>query len=181
MKPTALQVQLENIPLELKRIARWVLWDFIEVGEEDSKRWSKVPLQTSGKTASTNNPSTWTDFMTVEQAYKTGKYSGIGFVFTQDDDLCGIDLDDCMDASTGFMSDFATNILESVKGYAEISPSGTGLKIFTRSDLTTAFVDHEKGFEAYGRGRFFTITGNSLGGNIPQDQQDLTGIVPERL
>ena len=52
MKPTALQVELDKIPLELKRIARWVLWDFIEVGEEDAKRWSKVPLQVSGKTAS---------------------------------------------------------------------------------------------------------------------------------
>ena len=38
MKPTALQVELDKIPLELKRIARWVLWDFIEVGEEDAKR-----------------------------------------------------------------------------------------------------------------------------------------------
>jgi len=70
--------------------------------------------------------------------------------------------------------------VDSVKGYAEISPSGTGLKIFTRADLTTAFVDHAKGFEAYGRGRFFTITGNSLGGVIPLEKQDLTNIVPER-
>ena len=179
MKPTALQVQIENIPLELKRIARWVLWDFIEVGEEDAKRWSKVPLQVNGKTASTNNPATWTDFMTVEQAYKTGKYSGIGFVFTQDDDLCGIDLDDCFDESNK-LSEFAETIRQNVTGYVEVSPSGTGIKIFTRADLTTAFVDHEKGFEAYGRGRFFTITGNSLGGDIPADKQDLTNIIPER-
>ena len=179
MKPTALQVELDKIPLELKRIARWVLWDFIEVGEEDAKRWSKVPLQVSGKTASTNNPDTWTDFLTVEQAYKTGKYSGIGFVFTQDDDLCGIDLDDCINED-GNLTDFAQNILDTVNGYAETSPSGTGLKIFTRADLTTAFVDHDKGFEAYGRGRFFTITGNSLGGTIPADKQDLTDIIPER-
>jgi putative DNA primase/helicase len=179
MKPTSLPVKLENIPLELKRIARWVLWDYMEVGEEGAKRWSKVPLQISGKTASTNNPSTWTDFMTAEEAYKTGKYSGIGFVFTQDDDLCGIDLDDCIDESNN-LSDFANNILQNVAGYAETSPSGTGLKIFTRSDLTTAFVDHEKGFEAYGRGRFFTITGNVLQGTIPVEKQDLTDIVPER-
>jgi putative DNA primase/helicase len=179
MKPIALQLKLQNIPLELKRIARWVLWDFIEVGEEDSKRWSKVPLQINDKTASTNNPATWSDFMTVEQAYNTGKYAGIGFVFTQDDDLCGIDLDDCIDEE-GKISDFAQNILDKVEGYAEISPSGTGLKIFTRADLTTAFVDHSKGFEAYGRGRFFTITGNHIQGTLPAEKQDLTDIVPER-
>jgi len=144
MKPSALPVQLENIPLELKRIARWVLWDYMEVGEEGAKRWSKVPIQTTGKTASTNNPATWIDFMTAEQAYKAGKGSGIGFVFTQDDDLCGIDLDDCIE--DGKLSDFAQNILDNVQGYAEVSPSGTGIKIFTRADLTTAFVDHEKRF-----------------------------------
>lgn len=179
MKPTSLPVKLENIPLELKRIARWVLWDYMEVGEEGAKRWSKVPLQISGKTASTNNPSSWTDFMTAEEAYKTGKYSGIGFVFTQDDDLCGIDLDDCIE--DGKLSEFAQSIVDRVQGYVEISPSETGLKIFTRADLTTAFVDHTKGFEAYGRGRFFTVTGNVMQGNIPNDKQDLTGIVPERL
>lgn len=178
MKPTSLPVQLENIPLELKRIARWVLWDYMEVGEEGAKRWSKVPLQTSGKTASTNNPATWGDFLTIEQAYKTGKYSGIGFVFTQDDDLCGIDLDDCIE--DGQLSEFAQSIVDRIEGYVETSPSNTGLKIFTRADLTTAFVDHAKGFEAYGRGRFFTVTGATRGGVIPSDKQDLSGIVPER-
>jgi P4 family phage/plasmid primase-like protien len=178
MKPTSLPVELGNIPLELKRIARWLLWDYMEVGEEGAKRWSKVPVQPSGKTASTNNPATWIDFMTAEDAYKTGKFAGIGFVFTLDDDLCGIDLDDCIE--DGKLSDFAQNILDNVQGYAETSPSGTGLKIFTRAEFTTAFVDHSKGFEAYGRGRFFTVTGNILGGVIPTEKQDLSGIVPER-
>jgi putative DNA primase/helicase len=177
-KPTAQPIKFENIPLELKRIARWVLWDYIEVGEEGAKRWSKVPLQTSGKTASTNNPASWNDFLTIEQAYSSGKYAGIGFVFTQDDDLCGIDLDDCIE--DGKLSDFAQSIVDGVQGYVEISPSQTGIKIFTRADLTTAFVDHSKGFEAYGRGRFFTVTGDTTGGSVPVQQQDLTGIVPER-
>ena len=73
------------------------MWSFVEVGEGDNKRWSKMPLQTNGRPASSTNPETWADFLTVEDAYNSGKFSGIGFVFSKDDDLVGIDLDDCFD------------------------------------------------------------------------------------
>lgn len=181
MKPNSLPVQLANIPLELRKVPRWVMWSFVEVGDGDNKRWAKMPLQTSGKSASSTNPATWTDFLAVEQAYSTNKFDGIGFVFSHDDDLVGVDLDDCYDDITGSFINAAMQQLSSqINGYMEISPSGTGVKIFTRSNPFASHADHAIGFEAYANSRFFTVTGHHISGTIPQDAQDLTSVIPER-
>ena len=180
MKPDTLPVLLQNIPIELKKIPRWVMWSFVEVGSEDNKRWAKMPLQTTGQSASSTNPATWTDFLSVESAYKTGNFSGIGFVFSKDDSLVGIDLDHCYDIEDGFTNAAMQQLAEQIDGYMEISPSGTGVKIFTRSTPFAAHADHSIGFEAYSTGRFFTVTGNLISGSIPDAPQDLTAIIPER-
>ena len=177
-KPYCLPVQLSNIPIELRKVARWVMWSFVQVGDGDNKRWAKMPLQTSGKSASSTNPATWTDFISAEQAYNTDKFDGIGFVFNEDDNLVGIDLDDCFD--DGFINAAMQQLASQVNGYMEISPSGTGVKIFTRSEPFASHADHSIGFEAYSKGRFFTVTGQHLSGTIPADAQDLTNIIPER-
>ena len=145
-KPQTLPVNFQGIPLELKRTARWVMWRLVEVGDQDSKRWSKLPLQVNGQPASSNNPQTWTDFLNVEEAYTQNpdRFDGIGFVFDDTDNLIGIDLDDCYDQTVGFVNVALQQIATTVNGYMEISPSGTGVKIFTRATLQSAHVDHGK-------------------------------------
>ena len=179
-KPSCLPVILANIPLELRSVPRWVMWSFVEVGDGENRRWSKLPLQISGKAASSTNPATWTDFITAEQAYNTSKFDGIGFVFSEDDNLVGIDLDDCYDLTDGFINAAMQQLANQIDGYMEISPSGTGVKIFTRSALFASHADHSIGFEAYSKGRFFTVTGHKLSGSVPATEQDLTAVIPER-
>ena len=182
-KPSCLTVQFEGIPIELKRIPRWVLWRLVEVGDEGNRRWSKMPMQATGQPASSTNPAHWTDYLSVQDAYKnnTTRFDGVGFVFSNEDTLIGVDLDDCYDAATGAFNNAALqHIADSIDGYMEVSPSGTGVKIFTRSDLTASHVDHAIGLEIYPASRFFTVTGHHLGGSIPSVDQDLTGIVPPR-
>jgi P4 family phage/plasmid primase-like protien len=174
---TTTTVQFENIPKELKKIPRWVMWKYVEKGDHTL---TKIPTQINGIAASTVNPDHWSDYFSVEEAYKNGQFSGIGFVFVESDNLVGIDLDDVYSAETG-LNDFAKRIVDQVQGYVEVSPSGEGVKIFTRSDFTHAHVDHELGFEAYSRARFFTVTGQHLSGSIPADSQDLTDIIPKRM
>ena len=178
-KPMALTVLLQNIPLELRQTARWTLWKYMNVGTGETARYTKVPFQTNGKPASSSNASTWTDFHSAEATYKQGHFDGIGFVFTGDDNLCGIDLDGVYSEQQG-LNEFAQSIVDRVQGYVEISPSGTGIKIFTRANVQVAHVDHNIGLEVYGKGRYFTVTGNHLSGSIPTSEQDLTGIIPER-
>ena len=182
IKPTSLPVQFENIPMELKRIPRWVLWKFVEIGDEDTKRWSKIPSQASGQPASATNPNTWTNFLEVQNAYENNpdRFNGVGFVFSDDDDLVGVDLDDCYDQTIGFINAAMQQLASQIDGYMEVSPSGTGVKIFTRADLHSAHVDHDKGLEFYPRGRYFTVTGHAISGDIPKEEQDLTAIIPPR-
>ena len=177
-KPTTLPVLFENIPINLKKISRWVLWKYMEVGDGSNKRWAKLPLQSNGASASSTNPETWTDFLHAQEAYQTGRFDGVGFVFDDSDSIIGIDLDDCLDS--GNLTEQAQRIKDQFQGYCEVSPSGTGIKIFTRSQLNVAHVDHDKGLEIYPRGRYFTVTGHTLGGVVPDEDQDIQSLVPER-
>ena len=81
IKPTALSVQFENIPTELKRLPRWVMWKYLQVGENNEARFSKVPLTTHGKGASSTDPNTWTDYFSAKAAYETSSFDGVGVVF----------------------------------------------------------------------------------------------------
>jgi P4 family phage/plasmid primase-like protien len=137
-------------------------------------------VQATGKAASSTKADTWTDFLTAQKAYENGDFDGIGFVFTGDDNLVGVDIDDCRDPDSGVLSDFARKIVDNVKGYCEVSPSGTGVKIFTRADLQAAHVDHSIGLEVYPKSRYFTITGHKIAGDVPTEPQDLTAHVPAR-
>jgi len=180
-QPSALPVQFEHIPIELKKIPRWVMWKLMEQGEDKGRKWGKVPVQANGKPASSTNPATWTDFLTAQEAYETGKFSGVGFVFDGTDDIMGVDLDECYDhGQHRFTKDESRAIADSVPGYMEVSPSGTGVKIFTRAQLDYAHVDHVKKLEVYPKGRFFTVTGHKILGDVPTHPQDISGIIPER-
>lgn len=180
-KPDVIPVSFEEIPLALKRVPRWVLWDYVEVVDNDGKKWKKLPVQADHRAAKSNDPKTWTDFLSAQSAYMSGQFDGVGFVFDGSDNLVGIDLDDCIDPATGeFTNTESKKIADSVNGYMEISPSGTGVKIFTKADLGYAHVDHDKGLEIYPKGRYFTVTGRKVSGDLPADLQDLSSIVPER-
>ena len=182
-KPNILPVNFNAIPMELKQIPRWVLWRLVEVGDENHKKWSKLPAQTNGQPASSTDPATWADFLTVQAAYEKdpNRFSGVGFVFSDEDNLIGVDLDDCYDHLSGsFINAALQHIATSIDGYMEISPSGTGVKIFTRANLRSAHVDHSKGLEVYPKGRYFTVTGHHISGALPQEIQDITPFIPER-
>jgi P4 family phage/plasmid primase-like protien len=181
-RPTCLPVQFANIPIELKKTPRWVLWRLLEKGEGENTTWAKVPAQTNGLPASSTNPETWTDFISVQEAYEANpaKFAGIGFVFTAEDNLVGVDLDDCYDQHIGFTNAAMQHIADSIQGYMEVSPSGTGVKIFTRAENFAAHADHSIGFEAYATGRYFTVTGHHLSGSVPAVVQDLTDVIPAR-
>jgi hypothetical protein len=115
-------------------------------------------MQANGRAAKSTDPSTWTTFDDACDALILGDFCGIGFVLGEG--LHGIDLDDCIDENG--LSPLAQEILVRVDGYAEISPSGTGLKILTRTDLERARTDHGQGVELYLDGRYFALTGHRV-------------------
>jgi len=135
---------------------------------------TKVPyIAGTNSRASSTDLMTWSSFEYALAAYEAGEppYDGIGFVFCSADPFVGIDLDDCRDAESGEVAPWAQDIINRVQeGYVEASPSGTGVHIIvegTVRDGKTRKDVHVQGevagrVEMYGRGKFFTMTGETL-------------------
>lgn len=148
-------MQIENIPKELIEHDQWVAWKY----EERNGKVTKPPYDPkTGKRASHNDPSTWGTFKDAVKALDKG-FDGIGFVFTENDPFCGIDLDDCRDSTSGKIATWALKIIKKFDSYTEVSPSKTGLKIFIKGRLPGGGIK-TKHIEVYDKLRFFTVTGD---------------------
>ena len=90
-------VQFHNIPEELTEYNQWVAW---RAAEKNDGKITKIPVNPhTGYNASTKDPDTWSPYDVAVRYYEKHQddIAGIGFVFTNDDPFCGIDLDDCYD------------------------------------------------------------------------------------
>ena len=151
-----------NIPDELKARPQWVVWRKVE---RDGKA-TKVPFTAdfTGRHASTTDPDTWSTFDAAVGA--SHRFDGIGYVFSEDDPYTGIDWDCCLDGGE-VLEWAAEKIAAFCPSYAEISPSGKGVKAIVRAKLPGAGTrrngfggDKAGAVEMYDRGRYFTITGD---------------------
>lgn len=156
-RPIALEVQPENIPAELKALVQWLVWRY---QRNEQGKWTKIPISVhTRRNASTTDSKTWCGFDEALECYQEHRdlFDGIGFVFTEGDPYVGGDIDHCV-SPDGTISEEASAILPPT--YAELSPSGTGVKFIARSDKHYARKT-SKG-ELYSSKRFFTITGHTL-------------------
>lgn len=175
-----------SIPEGLKNKSQWVLWKY----EEIAGRKTKIPYSVSGKRADTTDPETWASF---EEAYKkyrilgeelpTGLYSGLGFVFTADNDIMGIDWDHVKDPETGEWDPEIIEEIKSLNSYAEISPSGTGAHCICIGEIPGD--RRRKGnIEMYETGRYFTVTGEHIPGTpdeIRPAQREINRLYEKRF
>jgi hypothetical protein len=153
----------EHVPKELKVSKFWVCCDA-----------DKVPLVAwETYRASSTNPQTWRHYDEAVAAFHAhpARYAGVGRVITEEDTYVGIDLDDVRVPASRELSPRAARILESLDSYSEVSPSGTGVKVWVRARLERSFV--KAGIEIYRRGRYFTTTGQFLS-QFPLEVQDRT-------
>lgn len=157
--PHALAVIPASIPFEIVGFDRWVGWRW----ESRGGKWTKVPVNAaSGARASSDDPSTWSPFEEAVGYAQRKLLPGVGFVFTGSP-FAGVDLDDCRDSETGHVEPWAREIVAALDSYAEVSPSGTGVKAFMRGTLPPGR-RHKGRVEMYDSGRFFTVTGHRLPG-----------------
>ena len=116
--------KFDLIPLELRRQDQWVCWKVVP--KKDGKT-DKIPINPhTGKEAKSNDRDTWGSFrdcVLYHQKHPKA-VAGVGFVFSELDPFCGVDLDDCV--TTEGITQKATEILDAVRSYCEISPSGKG-------------------------------------------------------
>ena len=147
--------QPEQVPESMRNEPRWVLWKY----EGRGGGTTKIPLQPNGKPARSNDCSTWTTF---EQAFTAAEASNHGLGFMLGDGWAGVDLDHVRQG--GELSDGSKAIIESLESYTEVSPSGTGVKVFVRGQIAQGRRGKVDGVdvEVYGDGRYFTVTGQKL-------------------
>jgi primase-polymerase (primpol)-like protein len=147
---------LQNIPDEMRQRPQWVVWRL----EERDDKVTKVPYIAGGVgKADTTDLMTWRTFEEAAQALGTGRYSGVGFVFSSGDPFTGIDLDKCRDPETGEIKEWAEKIIDALGGYAEVSQSGEGVHIIVRGKGP----NKKRGkVEAYSSGRYFATTGRVI-------------------
>lgn len=147
--------QVDCIPVELRERAQWVTWKY-------SKTKQKLPCSVrTGNVADAHDPASWGTFDEASAAARRRHQAGIGYVFTADDPYTGIDLDDCIDAA-GDVAPWARTIVDTLQTYTEISPSGTGLKLWVEGAIPQSLKTPQ--LEMYSERRYFTVTGQQLPG-----------------
>jgi putative DNA primase/helicase len=145
----------EAVPSPLRELKQWLVWK----REQRDGHWTKVPYSAKGGLGSTTNPDTWSTF--EEVGFVANQYDGIGFVFTKECGIVGIDLDHIRGDDDTFTPE-VQEILEKFNSYAELSPSGKGIHILCQGTLPGSG-RRSKNYEVYSDGRYFTVTGNVIG------------------
>lgn len=155
-----------QIPIELMQLDQWVVWRL----ESRGGKSTKVPYgPRTGQHASVSDSESWASFNEALGAYQEadGKLSGIGFVLSGNDGIGGVDIDHVRDPDTGELHPEAQALIDRFASYTEVSPSGTGIRIFGHApSLPKGRSGHYRGIkvECYSAGRYLTVTGQRLDG-----------------
>ena len=163
MKPSTISskggVGMNDFPQELLAMPRWVCWQRQPDPKHPDKP-RKVPMAADGRgNAKVNAPKTWGTYEQAASTLAQRSYSGLGFMLGAG--IIGVGIDHCV--VEGEISPFAQEIMAQLPTYTELSPSGTGLHMLMRGEMPQG---RRKGqLEIYGDGRYFTVTGQSVGEN----------------
>ena len=166
---SAIKPDFNSISETLKAIPQWVTWKYAPPHTAGGKP-RKLPCDPkTGDPASVTDKSTWSTFEAAQAAYERGGFAGVGIVLTVDLGIVGIDIDHVVDPATGTVLAEARQLVEELDSYSEVSPSGTGLRIFAKGNLLPkAWRKQEDAFglgtglEMYDSGRYLTVTGTGV-------------------
>jgi hypothetical protein len=182
----------DGVPVYLTNLARWLLWRKEQRVNRKTGEISttKPPISYhTSKHCNVTDPRSWASFDKVMAALgNSAAWDGVGFALGDlpeyEEILIGLDLDNCLDED-GALADWAMDFLVAMASYAEVSPSGTGIKCIARIRrvdfaLTSKLLDvpegdrdqartrifgqrtngrHAPGAQLFLGGRYFTITG----------------------
>jgi AAA domain len=164
----------EQIPAALADRRQWVCWRY--EAREDGGKPTKMPYQAQRPQwkAASNNPQTWCDLATALRTAEKHQFDGVGYVFSADDPFVGVDLDDVID-ERGDLVAWARPWVAELATYAEISPSGKGIKAIAIGKLPGSGINAGD-LELYDQERYFTITGQRIDG-APEEPANLNGTI----
>src|SRR5699024_3664360 len=151
----------KRFPRELLELKQWCIWKF----ETRGGKKTKIPYSIDNRMAKSNDESTWADYKSAQDALMKHGADGLGFFFKYP--YMGIDIDDVPEEIERLRhGDYSDNVVfemyEGLKSYAEVSPSGNGIHIILKGKVPGER-RRKDNIEMYDSGRFFTMTGNTLG------------------
>lgn len=164
-----LDVALDGIPWDMRVCPqRWGGWRL----ESRSGKPTKVPWSIVDRPheAASTKPEDWCDFPEAAAFYvRRSKPIMTGLGFRLGDGWAGVDLDGCRDPDIGTIHPWAQEVINRLDSYTEVSPSGTGVKVFLVAEMPSQTRHRTKEvpikeIEMYDRGRYFTVTGHHLAG-----------------
>ena len=154
-----------NIPPELQEYPNWVCGDL-----------DKVPFDPkTGKKAMADVSRTWGTFSQATKYLEAHKNNGIrtlGFEMGESP-FTGVDFDHCRSPETRVVESWVMESIKALDSYTEVSPSGTGIRIFVTAGDNFPLVNRKKGglgesgkgaIEIANNGKYFSVTGNHLEG-----------------
>src|SRR4051812_14940830 len=98
---------LPRIPVmtALQQRRQWVAWGYVWKPNPklpDGGKWTKPPVNPhTGQFASVSALTTWGTYQEAVERAQADRLPGVGYVLTADDDVIGIDIDDCRDKIAG--------------------------------------------------------------------------------
>ncbi len=147
---------------ELQGRPKWVAWDY--TWNDKRQIWDKPPIcARDGGPGSTTDRTTWTSYAHAADFSKARCKAGVGYVLSLEDEESGVDLDHCRDPETGILQAWAQVAVDFGETYAEVSPSGCGLRFFVRGTVNGRKIDAAQ-VEIYTGGRYLTVTGRHVPG-----------------
>ena len=154
----------EALPAALKQYPQWVVWRLVQ--KPGKPKPDKIPFSpATGQAASVSNPATWDSHDNALLAFSSGRWDGLGFVFTEQDPFAFIDLDHVR-LEDGW-NPVVQETLDKVRSWAEFSQSGDGIHVIAEAKGRSAKMS---GRELYHYGRFVALTGLHVP-NTPEDVQ----------
>ena len=136
-------MNFENIPKELQKLKRWVIY----------KKENKIPLNAkTGYGAKSNDESTWATFEDAKRGMRTYKCDGVGFMLGSG--YFGVDIDKAIGVNDQIIAEF----VDTLKSYTEVSQSGKGIHIICKGVLPLG-ARRKGNVEMYDSNRYFALTG----------------------
>lgn len=185
VRPALIRPELDNIPMELRCVDRWIVWN--GVWRPEKQKYDKVPVHpTKGYKINHLDPTNHLTVADAWAAYSDGMGSGIGFVMTGEpiatadngDPLYPVGVDFDKLTSSQETTEYARSVYKRLGCYMEVSPSGTGLRMFVLSRTTPRSGQTSKG-EMYTSGRFLTVTGHNARGCLREATNEVCEIERE--
>ena len=157
-------VRAIDAPEALRNLEAWLIWRF-EAQEDPTAKPRKVPYYADGARrygaqGTREDIARLVTFEAAKRAAARRGFDGVGFAPRAELDVCALDFDNCI-LPNGRVMPEVLNVLDS--SYAELSPSGKGIRAFFKGQLGNLKAHGEPfGMELFSTKGYVTFTGNVL-------------------